>query len=105
MKKIIECFKNFFSKARELAADTKERINDFIEYNKPHIQVLMKVLQFLYQKGYGTAKMQNVVLTVCGALNDNKAFANTFTTEFMQYVEKQCQKIYDELKSNGGLES
>lgn len=102
--KIIEMFKNLFKKGKKLTDDIKKRVDDFVEYNKPHIQVLMKVLQFMYKKGYGSAKMENVVLTVCGALSENKANSDTFTKEFMNYVENLCQKIYDDLKSNGGLD-
>lgn len=102
--KILEFFKNIFKKRKELTEDVKKRIDDFIEYNKSHIQVLMKVLQFLYKKSAGQDKMLNVVIVICGALSEDIELIKDYFDAGFEYIQNKCQKIYDELKSNGGLD-
>lgn len=95
IKKIVD----FFTKAKSTITAFKTKARNFVIDHKEDIKNLMTVLQFLYERGNGAAKMQKVVDTVCEAIG-----ASEYKEDIVEYVKKECQKVYDELLNDGGLE-
>lgn len=102
MKKILEKLKGLFGRARALTETLRFKISAFVQDHKTEIRTLMQILQTIYARNNGTAKMENVVLTICAALGAEN-IGNMYADDVVAYVEKQCQKVYDELLSDGGL--
>lgn len=102
MKKIIEKLKGLFGKAKALNENLRFKISSFIQEHKTEIRTLMQLLQTIYARGNGSAKMQNVVLTVCCALGLEN-LGNMYADDVVEFVETQCQKVYNELLADGGL--
>lgn len=92
----------FFTKAKTNVEKFKEKAENFIELHRGNIKVLMNIFQAIYEKGNGTAKMQQVVKTVCSAVGA-EAFGNEYANDITTFVEGKCQQIYDELVAEGGL--
>lgn len=103
MKKLIEKLKGLFGKAKALTETLRFKISAFVREHKSEIRTLMQVLQTIYARNNGTAKMENVVLTVCSALGAEN-IGNIYADDVVAFVEKQCQKVYDELLVDGGLQ-
>ena len=59
----------------------------------------MKLMQFMYERGNGTIKMNAIVDMVCDAIG-----AKEYKEEIVDYVKKECQKVYDELLADGEIE-
>lgn len=92
--KIIRKLFNLFSKTKTV----KNKIENFIELHNGNIKVLMNILQVMYDKTAGKAKMQQCISFVLNAIGIAKR-----TTEVLTYTEEKLQKIYDDLKANGCL--
>lgn len=93
---------NFFVKTKNNVEKFKEKAANFIELHRGNIKVLMNIFQAIYDKGNGTAKMQQVVKTVCSAVGA-ESFGNEYADDITAFVEEKCQQIYDELVAEGGL--
>lgn len=102
MKKIIEKLKGLFGKAKALNENLRFKISAFVQEHKAEIRNLMQILQMIYARGNGSAKMQNVVLTICCALGAEN-IGNMYADDVVRFIETQCQKVYEELLSDGGL--
>ena len=102
MRKIIEKLKGLFGRAKALTDTLRFKISAFVQEHKEEIRTLMQILQMIYARGNGAAKMQNVVLTVCCALGLEN-LGNMYADDVVEFVENQCQKVYNELLADGGL--
>ena len=102
MKKILEKLKGLFGRARALTDNLRFKISAFVQEHKTEIRALMQILQTIYTRNNGAAKMENVVLTVCSALGAEN-IGNMYADDVVAFVENQCQKVYNELLADGGL--
>ena len=102
MKKIIEKLKGLFCKIKVLTENLKFKISAFVQEHKTEIRILMQVLQKIYPRGNGSAKMENVVMTICAALGA-EGIGNIYADDVVEFVETQCQRVYDELVQDGDL--
>ena len=89
IKKIV----SFFKKTKEVTEITQAKIKTFVTKHKSEIRVFMGILEVIYPAKTGIRKMANVVVTVCNAMG-----LDEYSEDVRQYVEAECQKVYDELK-------
>ena len=92
-------FIDFCTKAKGKVVAFKTKAYRFIEVNKKEIKALMKFLQFMYERGNGEKKMDTIVGIVCDAIG-----AKEYKEDIVEYVKKECQKVYDELLADGEIE-
>lgn len=92
-------FIDFCTKAKGKVVAFKTKAYRFIEENKKEIKALMKFLQFMYERGNGEKKMDTIVGIVCDAIG-----AKEYKEDIVEYVKKECQKVYEELLADGEIE-
>ena len=92
-------FINFCVKARGTVVSFKTKAHTFIETHKGEIKAFMKLLQFMYERGNGETKMNTVVDLVCDTIG-----AKEYKEDIVEYVKKECQKVYEELLADGEIE-
>lgn len=92
-------FIDFCTKAKGKIVAFKTKAYRFIEVNRKEIKALMKFLQFMYDRGNGEKKMNAIVDIVCDAIG-----AREYKEDIVEYVKKECQKVYEELLADGEIE-
>jgi hypothetical protein len=53
----------------------------------------------MYERGNGEKKMNAIVDIVCDAIG-----AKEYKEDIVEYVKKECQKVYEELLADGEIE-
>ena len=92
-------FIDFCTKAKGKIVAFKSKAYRFIEANKSEIKTFMKLMQFMYERGNGAAKMNAITDMVCDAIG-----AKEYKEDIVEYVKKECQKVYEELLADGEIE-
>ena len=85
----------FFVKTKNVAATVVLKVDTFVKEHKKQIKLLMTVLEAIFPAKSGAKKMACVVTSVCTAIGYESA-----SDEVLNYINKQCQKVYDEFKAN-----
>lgn len=91
LKKLVE----FFRKTKQVAETTRARIEKFVKQNKKQIRLLITIFEAIFPAQTGAKKMACLVTNVCYALG-----LQDEAIDVADYVEKECQKVYDEFKSS-----
>lgn len=84
---------DFFKKTKEVTEITQAKIKAFISKYKSEIRLFMSILEAIFPPKTGIQKMGKVVETVCMGMG-----LEEYSYDVREYVEAECQKIYDELK-------
>ena len=90
-KKIIE----FFKRAKAVTCQVDLKVQDFIKKHKKQIRLLITIFETMFPAETGAKKMGCLVTNVCYAIG-----LDAFSKDITDYVEKECQKVYDEFKSS-----
>ena len=92
-------FIDFCTKSKGRIVTLKTQAYRFVELHRDEIKTFMKIIQVIYKRGNGAAKMQHVVDVVCSSIG-----AGEYKEYIVDYVKKECQKVYDELLVDGEIE-
>ena len=94
MKFLMKLFE-IFRKTKELADTTKHKIEKFVDAHKKQIKLMITVYEAMFPQNTGLKKMACLVSNVCYAMG-----LDNVSQDVAEFVEKQCQKVYDDFKAS-----